>query len=134
MEASDLVVVTSADSDKDAMELQCNRCNEVVCDIEPGAQTVQTLVESGGAHVCSDHIEVVVYRDPDGDTDVAVFRGGIEVQDAAVTVVDPGTGWTEADWNAQRWETGVRSSPEVDTALSDAFDRGAATEFVGGGK
>ncbi len=75
-------------------------------------------------------IEVVVYRDPDGDTDVYVFRNGVMVPGADVTVVDPGKGHSAEDWDATYLAAARTASAEADTALCEFFAAGHDTGFI----
>ena len=66
-------------------------------------------------------VELIVGRDPDGDTSTRLFLDGRETPTATVTV-DAGAGWTRGDWNAHR-ESAVAdaSCPAVAAAIGEAF-------------
>jgi hypothetical protein len=67
-------------------------------------------------------IEVVCYRDPDHESTVDVFTGGqpAELGTVAVTVIDPGKGWTRADWHAAR-EAAIRGASRPAAAVIRGF-------------
>lgn len=63
-------------------------------------------------------IEVLVYRDPDGDTEVTVFLDG-QVLAALVEVIDPGAGHCLSDWidHTSAVATNEAYSPEFQAAV-----------------
>jgi hypothetical protein len=73
-------------------------------------------------------IEVVCYRDPEADTTVEVFTGGqpAELGTVAVTVVDPGKGWTLTDWHTAR-EAAIQGASRAAAAVIREFYDDAAT-------
>jgi hypothetical protein len=69
-------------------------------------------------------IEVVCYRNPDHDTTVEVFTGGqpAEPGTVAVTIIDPGKGWTRADWHAAREAATQGASQPAAAAIREFYD------------
>ena len=65
---------------------------------------------------------VVVERHPDSGTEVSTFVDGVAVE-ARVITVDPGAGWSRADW-AELRETAVQDagSEAARLVVADAFD------------
>lgn len=76
------------------LDTQDGRCMTCGCRTDqypcPTMQALFSLVP-----VC---VEVLVVRDPDGPTAVTVFVDG-KVADAPIFDVDPGRGWTAAQWD-----------------------------------
>lgn len=74
-------------------------------------------------------VEVVAYRDEDGGTDVNVFLDGRPIT-AEVTVVDPGAGWTTADWHQHRQMETERASPAAAALIGEHYDRGEHSHHI----
>lgn len=75
-------------------------------------------------------VEVVVDRDPDGGTEVAVFVDGNRVDDAEVTVIDPGAGYDRRDW-VDMWREGLyKSTRDAGLAIDEAFNNYANSEWI----
>jgi hypothetical protein len=73
-------------------------------------------------------IEVVCYRDPEADTTVEVFTDGqpAEPGTVAVTVIDPGKGWSRADWHTAR-EAAMQGASQPAAGMITEFYDDAAT-------
>lgn len=78
-------------------------------------------------------VEVVVYRDPDGrgadGVDVRVFVEGNPVG-VRLFVVDPGAGYSLAEWNNDRAIAVQEASPAAAEVIGELYDTGADTEFT----
>lgn len=77
-------------------------------------------------------IEILHSRDPDGDCTIRVFADGVDITDTAKLVdIDPGHGWTRADWDAQ---TAAIDSMGLSDAMRNAvhadLDVFADSEFI----
>jgi hypothetical protein len=77
--------------------------------------------------MCRD-VEVVVYRDPDHETTVEVFRGGqpADPEAVAITIIDPGKGWARVDWHAARQAASHGASPPAAALIRELYDHAAA--------
>lgn len=78
-------------------------------------EAAQALIE----HLTPRNPEVLIVRDPDGDTEATLFLDGREI--ACVTeVIDPGAGYTRDEWEEITYAT------SVDQTLSPGFRKRAA--------
>ncbi|MBT0568589.1 hypothetical protein [Williamsia sp. CHRR-6] len=77
-------------------------------------------------------VELIVVRDPDGDTTTRLFLDGREIPAATVTV-DAGAGWHRDDWNTHRDSAvAAASCPAVATAIREAFTDPPGAEHITG--
>lgn len=75
-------------------------------------------------------VEVVIDRDPDGGTDVAVFLDGVRSK-PEVTVVDPGARTpARAEWRADARYHARRASPAAAELIRAWFDAAEDSDFV----
>lgn len=77
-------------------------------------------------------LEVVVWRDPDEGTDVAVFVDGQRVQEAEVTVIDPGRGHTRTDWDTTAAMEIQLASPAAAELLMDWYAKAGQSRHITG--
>lgn len=77
-------------------------------------------------------IDVIVYRDPDGDTELSVFLDGrrLSADDFTQHTIDPGAGWTRAEWNERIAETEAMPSSALRDELLAALGDSAGSEFI----
>lgn len=76
-------------------------------------------------------VEVVHYRDPDASCQIRVFVDGAEVPFNEVTI-DPGAGYSLADWEAHRERVVAGLSAEARDLARAWFDSAEAnSEYIG---
>lgn len=66
-------------------------------------------------------LELIIVRDPDGDTEVEAFLDGKPVN-ATEFVIDPGRGWTPAQWREARREALELVSEAAGEALVQHYE------------
>ena len=78
-------------------------------------------------------VEVIHYRDPDSSCEMCVFVDGVEVAVTAEVTIDPGAGYSRADWDQQRAEGLAGLSPSARALATRCFDSAEdKSEYIGG--
>lgn len=75
---------------------------------------------------------MVVYRDPDNGTEVAVFVDGRRDENVGITVVDPGRGHTRADWDDSAALALEGASPAAVELLTDWYAQAENSPHITG--
>lgn len=77
--------------------------------------------------------EVILVRDPDGETSLQLFADGVRVpfDEIAEYVIDAGHGYTWDDWKDSRdWALQLASTRAVRNALLDAYADPPGGQYV----
>lgn len=80
----------------------------------------------------TNHVEVLVVRDPDGPLEVRVFVRGAEDHAYALHVVDAGAGHLRSDWDEQTTAATEREplSRAYRDAIADARTNPPGAEYI----
>lgn len=97
--------------------------------LERDPDEVEQQLHTKHSRVEQPQVEVVGYRDEDGGTDIAAFLDGRPVT-PEVSMVDPGAGWTVADWRQHREMETARASPPAAALIGEHYDRGEHSPYV----
>lgn len=83
------------------------------------------------------NIDLIVVRDPDAATEVHMYIDGISCGPTSWAGVelnevhlDPGAGWTRADWNERRDEAVESVHPDVADAVGALYDELGNSPYV----
>jgi hypothetical protein len=75
-------------------------------------------------------LELVLVRDPDGDTDATLFVDGVEIDDCDEYVIDAGRGYTFGDWTESRDDAVAAASPAAAALLAASFDYPPGHQYI----
>ncbi len=75
-------------------------------------------------------VEVIHYRDSDSSCEMYVFVDGAEVSFREVTI-DPGAGYSRADWDEHRVESLDGLSPAARELTTRLFSEAEASQYIG---
>lgn len=90
------------------------------------------LHEDRGPATQRARLEMVVVRDPDGDTQVTTFLDGARFSDIEEYVVDAGRGYTYSDWIESRDDAVEAASPAAAELLRACYDHPPGSSYIGG--
>lgn len=76
-------------------------------------------------------VEVIHYRDPDSSCEMYVFVDGTAVAVTAQVTIDPGAGYSRADWEQHRAESLAGLTPAAHALGTRLFVRGESSEYIG---
>jgi hypothetical protein len=77
----------------------------------------------------SPRVEVIGDRDPDGGTALYVFLDGVPIT-ARIDVIDPGAGYTRADWEEQVRQAREHFSPAAAAKAVELYEAAADSKYI----
>ena len=76
-------------------------------------------------------VEVIHYRDSDSSCEIYVFVDGEEVAVTAEVTIDPGAGYSRADWDQHRAASLAGLTPHARDLGTRLFEEAEASEYIG---
>ncbi|UVK59897.1 hypothetical protein SEA_OBLADI_160 [Gordonia phage ObLaDi] len=76
------------------------------------------------------NIDIIVDRDPDGDTTLTVFIDGKRIENYGEHHIDPGRGYSRADWDERIEAVEEMPDSQLKNALLDSLVEAADSKWI----